>query len=224
MGEGNIMIYFYSGTPGSGKSLHVARDIYWFLRTGGCVIANFEINREVFIKRDKKNPKIIKKNYNRGTCLEVSNFMLNPQFLTNYARAFFKRDEHGRIKEGQCKLVIDECQLIFNARSWNVAGRDLWCSFFTQHRKFGYDIILISQFDRMVDRQIRALIEYEVVHRKMNNYRIMGKIVGFLYGGSAFIAITKWYQMGNCKEARIGSETFSVKKRYCDFYNSYKIF
>lgn len=217
------MIYFYSGTPGSGKSLHVARDIYWFLRTGGCVIANFEINREVFIKRDKKKPKQIKKNFNKGTFLHVPNNMLSPKLLTDYARAFFKRDSQGRIKEGQCKLVIDECQLIFNARQWNASGRDLWCSFFTQHRKFGYDIVLVSQFDRLIDRQIRSLIEYEVIHRKMNNFRTMGKIVGFLYGGSAFIAITNWYQVKG-KDGRVGTETFSAKKRYCDFYNSYKIF
>ena len=28
------MIYFYSGTPGSGKSLHVAQDIYKYLQRG----------------------------------------------------------------------------------------------------------------------------------------------------------------------------------------------
>lgn len=216
------MIYFYSGTPGSGKSLHVARDIYWWMRTGGSVIANFEINRDVFLKKRKRSNKI-QKNFNRGTCLYVPNGLLEPKFLTNYARAFFKRDKLGRIKEEQCLLVIDECQLMFNARSWNIAGRDLWCSFFTQHRKFGYRIILISQFDRMVDRQIRSLIEYEVVHRKMNNYKTFGKMVGLLYGGSAFMAITHWYQIKG-KESLVGKETFACKKRYRDFYNSYKIF
>lgn len=220
------MIYFYSGTPGSGKSLHVARDIYWWMRTGGCVIANFEINRDVFLKKSKRKNKE-PKNLNHGTCLYIPNNMLEPKFLTNYARAFFKRDKQGysqgRIKEEQCLLVIDECQLIFNARSWNAAGRELWCSFFTQHRKFGYRIILISQFDRMVDRQIRSLIEYEVVHRKMNNYKTFGKIVGLLYGGSAFMAITHWYQIKG-KESVVSKETFSCKKRYRDFYNSYKIF
>lgn len=217
------MITFYSGTPGSGKSLHVARDIYWFLRTGGCVIANFDINRETFRIRDKKDPKIIKKNINKGTFLYVPNHMLNPTLLTNYARAFFKRDSQGRIKEGQCKLIIDECQLMFNARSWNMSGREQWCSFFTQHRKFGFDIILISQFDRLVDRQIRSLIEYEVKHRKLNNFRTFGKFVGLLYGGQAFMAITYWYQIKG-KDGIISKITFSGRKKYYNFYNSYKIF
>lgn len=213
------MLDLYTGTPGSGKSLHVARDIYWFMRTGGCVIANFDINREVFRKRKKKTGEL-KKDYNKGTCLYVPNHMLEPQFLVNYARAFFKRDAKGRIKEGQCLLVVDECQLIFNARSWNQSGRDLWCSFFTQHRKFGYRIILISQFDRLIDRQIRSLVENEVKHRKLNNYKFFGQLMGLLYGGSAFIAVTYWYGV----KSKIGSETFACKKRYREFYDSYKIF
>ena len=38
------MIYLYSGTPGSGKSLHTASVIYWTLKRGVPVIANFAIN------------------------------------------------------------------------------------------------------------------------------------------------------------------------------------
>ena len=42
------MITLYSGTPGSGKSLHVAQKIYNWLRSGKYyVIANFEINRDL---------------------------------------------------------------------------------------------------------------------------------------------------------------------------------
>ena len=77
--------------------------------------------------------------------------------------------------EDQILLVIDESQLIFNARDWQKAGREKWLSFFSQHRKYGYHIILVAQFDRMIDRQIRSLIEYEYVHRKVGNYGIKGR-------------------------------------------------
>lgn len=207
------MIYFYSGTPGSGKSLHVAKDIYWKLHKPDCVIANFEINRDLFINKKGKNTM-------KGTFIFIENYFLNPDFLMKYARAFFRRDKKGRIVEGQAFLIIDECQMMFNAREWNAVGRNHWTKFFTQHRKFGFDIILISQFDRLVDRQIRSLIEYEVKHRKLNNYKLMGKIMGLLGGGSMFVAINYWYGV----REKIGTDYYTAKKRYIQFYDSYKIF
>lgn len=228
------MIWFYSGTPGSGKSLHVARDIYHKLNRNSCVICNFGINMDMYkyelvekeytvpaddgVKTIKKKMRIYKDI--KGTCMQLENYQITPEFLINYAKAFFPRDKHLRIKEASCLLVIDECQLIFNAREWNARGRDKWISFFTQHRKFGYNIILISQFDRLVDRQIRSLIEYEVKHRKLNNYNFFGKFIGLLFGGSAFVAIEYWY---GARE-KIGVEYFGARKRYCEFYDSYKIF
>lgn len=48
------MIRFYSGTPGSGKSLHVASDIYRYIQNGKNVVANFEINDSIIkAKRGK---------------------------------------------------------------------------------------------------------------------------------------------------------------------------
>lgn len=210
------MIDFYSGTPGSGKSLHVAEKIYWWLRTGGCVVCNFAINYDVF--------KTKKKNLLKGTCLQIENIMLDPIFLMNYSRAFFKRDKKNRIVEGQALLVIDECQLMFNSRDWQKNGRQDWIRFFTQHRKFGFNIVLVSQFDRLVDRQIRSLIENEVVHRKLSNYKIFGKIISLFFGGSLFVAIKYWYCLKNKQDGKLGVQYFRAKKRYIEFYDSYKIF
>ena len=61
-------------------------------------------------------------------------------------------------------------------------------NFFVQHRKLGYNMILISQNDRQIDRQIRSLFEYEIKHRKVNNFKI-GKLIPV----SAFASITYWY-------------------------------
>ena len=207
------MIWLYTGTPGSGKSVHVAKDIYWKLRKPEWVFANFEINRDFFW--DKKH----KKNSQKGIFIERPNWKLNARWLIDFAKAYFSKDTKGRIIEGQALLVIDECQLIFNAREWQANDRMEWTSFFTQHRKLGYNIILITQFDRLIDRQIRSLVEYEVKHRKLNNYKLLGKICGLLLGGTAFMSITYWY---GARE-RISSEMFAGKKYY-EFYDSYKMF
>lgn len=198
------MIYLYSGTPGSGKSLHTAKVLYQRLRKGQPVIANFPVNID---KISRKNIKFI----------ECNNYELTPNFLIAYSHEYFSDSP---VKEGKLLLVIDECQLMFNAREWNVRGRSDWLSFFTQHRKYGYDIILIAQFDRMIDRQIRSLIEYEYIHRKVSNYGTRGHILSMCMGGHMFVAVKMWYPL----KLRIGSEFFRARKKYYSLYDTFGMF
>lgn len=198
------MIYLYSGTPGSGKSLHTARVVYYALRRGIPVIANFPINLDR-VKGCK------------AEFVERDNLSLTPEYLIQYSREYFS---DRRVREGQLLLVIDECQLMFNARDWNVKGRDRWLSFFTQHRKYGYDVILIAQFDRMIDRQIRALIEYEQIHRKVSNYGWKGKILSLFCLGNLFVAVKVWYPM----KEKVGSEFFVASKKFYSLYDTFGMF
>lgn len=198
------MIYLYSGTPGSGKSLHTASVIYYSLKMGRPVIANFPFNFDAIKKR-------------KAQFIERDNVNLTPSFLIEYAHHFF----HGRqIKEGHILLVIDECQLMFNAREWNASGRADWLSFFTQHRKYGYDIILIAQFDRMIDRQIRSLIEYEQIHRKVSNYGLKGRILSIIMGGNTFVSVKVWYPM----KEKVGQEFFHARKKFYSLYDTFGMF
>ena len=160
------MIEFYSGTPGSGKSLHVAEKLYYWVRAGLPAVGNFDINLDRIKTRHKKEY-VFKRNDE-----------LTPEFLIAYANEQIKKK--GKVKEDSILLVIDECQLMFNARDWTKQGRGEWLHFFTLHRHLGYKIILVAQFDRMIDRQVRSLIEYEYIHRKVSNFGIKGKIVSAL--------------------------------------------
>lgn len=196
------MISLYSGTPGSGKSLHVAKDVRDRCILGKPTIANFEINT---VK------------YKRAVFQCVNNDELTPDYLIQFSRAWFS--DH-RFREGAILLVIDECQLLFNAREWQKTGRAEWLSFFTQHRKYGYNIILIAQFDRMIDKQIRSLIEYEVIHRKASNYGIGGMLFSLFSGGNLFVAVQMWYPL----RTRIGAEFFHARKKYWSMYDSYGTF
>jgi zona occludens toxin len=178
--------------------------VYWSLKRGVPVIANFAINTEK-IKGKKAD------------FIEKSNDELSPDYLINYALNYANGK---RIKEGSLLLVIDECQLIFNAREWNIKGRADWLSFFTQHRKFGYDIILVAQFDRMIDRQIRALIEYELIHRKVSNFGIKGKILSLIMGGNVFVSVKVWYPM----KEKTGADFFHARKKYYSLYDTFNMF
>lgn len=197
------MIYLYSGTPGSGKSLHQASDIYWDLKFNKPVVANYQINTSIF---KKKVPFIY-----------LDNYHLNPQELVKISEAYF---ENHKFKEGAIKLYIDECQILFNAREWNAKGRDDWLVFFTQHRKYGFDIYLVAQFDRMIDRQIRSLVEYEVIHRKVKNFGFWGSVFNLLAFGGLFVNITMWYPL----KERVGIDFLKINKKYIKLYDTYNTF
>lgn len=203
------MIYLYSGTPGSGKSLHTACVIYWTLRRKLPVIANFPIALNHI---SKKHPEKLLFEY-------WDNMELTPSRLVEYARDYWSKKKRP-VKEGELLCIIDESQILFNARDWKQQGRSDWLKFFTQHRKFGYDIILVAQFDEMLDKQLRALIEYQVIHRKVSNFGIAGKILSAAFLGKLFVAVRVWYPMGE----RVGSEMFTAKKKYYSLYDTYADF
>lgn len=201
------MISLYSGTPGTGKSLHVASRIYYLCKRGKPVICNFMVNL-----------KNIKKCKNVDSFHFVDNADLTPDFLISFSQSFFGEKN---VKESSIFLVIDEAQLMFNAREWSKSGREGWISFFTQHRKYGYDIVLIAQFDRMLDRQIRSLLEYEYIHRKVLNYGWRGVLLSaFFLCPHLFVAVKVWYPL----KEKVSSEFFRYNKKFSSLYDTYKSF
>lgn len=189
------MIYLYTGTPGSGKSFHTARDIYFKTRRkkNNQVIANFPVVIE-----------------NQENFLYKENHEITPTFLINYAMT-----NHVQFKENQTLLVLDEAQILFNSRDWNSnpKGRMDWIKFFSQHRKYGYTIIMIAQFDRMIDRQIRSLVEYEVSHLKMSNYF---RVLPF----TSFMCVMRWYG----QRMKVAHEVLFYNKKIGSIYNTFATF
>lgn len=236
------MINFYSGRPGNGKSLHMAMEIYKALRSGKNVIANFEINEHYFDKIRKKHPERLGKfiymrpdmwNYNAiGTARNSEHKMSNPpngvfsyiEGLKGFAAQFHKRNRRGQIGEKQTLLVLDECadEYLFNSRSWNRKDRLKWVEFFRQHRKYGYEVYLIAQDDMSIDKQIRGILQTEYEHRLVNNYKFMGRLLGFMAGGKLFVYVKKLYGIKK-QDARIKSTFFTAEKFY-NFYDSYAVF
>lgn len=168
------MIRLFSGTPGSGKTLHAVHVMDWYNRRSKLVVSNFALRADVL-----KYPDLF--------VIPEDGKQLTPDVLIQLSRWWFQDKP---LKEGDILLVLDECQLLFNARDWRFNRP--WISFFTQHRKYGYDVILIAQYDRMIERQIRSLIEYECKHLKVSN---LGGVKGFfmrLFLGR-FRVYEKWY-------------------------------
>lgn len=54
--RGENMIQCYTGVPGSGKSYHVAKEVYNALRSGMNVISNLQINTSIIPPKSDKKP------------------------------------------------------------------------------------------------------------------------------------------------------------------------
>lgn len=197
------MICLYSGTPGSGKSLHTASNIKARLALNKPVICNFNINLDKV-----RHPEMF---------TYADNETLSPAYLAKYSQTYFAGK---KVKEEEIFLIIDEAQLLFNAREWQVVNASGWISFFTQHRKMGYHVILVAQFDRMIDRQIRSLIEYEFIHRKVSNFGLVGKIMSSAVLGKLFVSVQMWYPL----KEKVGSEFFVARPSLYRLYDTYGTF
>lgn len=196
------MINLYSGTPGSGKSFHAVALILRFLGKKRYVVANFPM---IFTVNQKK------KGFEERF-FYMPNEMITIESLLEFAidMGFFDKG-----KESQCLVVIDEAGGRFNCRDFKNSDRAEWIDFFSQHRKVGYDFVLVAQNDRMLDRQIRGYIESEIKHRKVNNFGPFNFLPI-----PCFVAIEHWYTA----KLRVGSEFMFFRKKIAAQYDSMKMF
>lgn len=221
-----MAVDLYSGTPGSGKSLHVTRNILLNLWAGKDVISNYPI---------KFKKKEIKKGYeDRFYYVKTEDLTVDKLMKFAHIQGYIKKR-----KENQCLVVIDEAGGRFNVDSdkneknaledffsdsnkgvqvkeFGRKDRMIWKKFFSQHRKYGFDFILIAQDDRMLDRQIRAMIEKEYKHRKAQNIKWWFR----LFPLKLFISIEYYYQM----KLKTDYEFFFFTKNIGNRYDHMKLF
>ena len=218
------MISLYTGTPGSGKSLHAAQvirdNLLWAHRN---VIANFPVNMDYVwysqrqVKRMASDRSYHPQKRKASRFYYVDDLYLTPDFLLQFAKKF-----HVPRKESQTLVVIDECQAdwLFGNRAWQNKSRSAWCRLFQVHRHLGFDFILMAQSDKLIDKAIRCEVEYEVKHRKIKNFGIKGLLMGLFLGGCGFVAVKVWYGISQ----KVDSHFFRFSRLYANFYDSYRDF
>ncbi len=221
----------------------MASEIHEAIWNGKNVIANFKINENYFVKAKHperlgkfiyvNNREWLENAYtDRVTVSPVTGCRMKGVIpdrhytyidgLFRFALQFHERGPDGNIREHQTLLVLDECQVLFNSRYWSKKDRLIWIEFFREHRKYGYDVYLVSQDDKVIDKQIRDIMEIRVEHRNVKNYKAAGKLLAFLRGGHLFVWIMSNYAIRG-KDAYMCSEYFTGRK-YFNFYNSYQTF
>lgn len=198
------MIEIYTGYPGTGKSLHVAARVRRTARRGYPVISNVMYN----VDRGRKP-------------IYVPNDRLCPDLLEDFAGWYWQGK---KVEENSILLVIDEAQLILNARDWQSPDRMRWLGYFSQHRKLGYAIVLVAQSREMLDKQVRALAEEYVPHICLNRMRVLGGIIHCLALGHPLVLARHRYAgvRSDSKDANLRSEYILGRKSLYRLYDSYQ--
>lgn len=202
------MIDVYSGSVGTGKSLHASRDIRYRLnrRNGGEVVANFALGDNANVKHPER--------YHY-----VPNSELSTQWLYDFAESYYSTHD---FSEKGILLVLDEVQLWLNSRNWQAKDRLDLLEFLSQSRKWGYRIILIAQSMDMIDNQVRMLVEYEYNHRRLGNMGMVGALLALPFGNRLFMHVC-YYVCHNHKE-RLGADLFLASKRDFRMYDTRAVF
>lgn len=206
-----MSIYLYSGGVGSGKSLHAAQDIRFALcrRYPMPVLANFALSDSAPVSQDR-----------RELFAYVPNQHITADLLKSFADDWWATHD---FMEDHILLCLDECQLIWNARTWSQSDRLSFLEFLSQSRKFGYKVILISQNMQMIDNQFRMLVDYDVNHRKVGQWGIFGSALSLLFLNRLFARVTYLCVNGKSKE-RLGVSWYVARGKDMGMYDSYARF
>lgn len=207
------MINAFIGTPGSGKSLHLSK----------CILDDLKPKKQILVVTNVpiKRTCIDPRSYDRY--VYVSNEQLkNAKILIKIAEEYWKTHTctNPNEYESRIRLYIDECQLLFNARDWQKNSKTYWPSFFSVHRHYGYHVVLVTQMLSSLDKQVRGLVEYYTVHRKVSNFGVSGFLLGLIFRGGLFCSVTCWAPI----DEKIFSEFFIYHKRYGETYDTHSMF
>lgn len=207
-----MTIELYTGFVGSGKSYAAVKNgtqIADAVLGSRHVIANFPVTRpKTFLSRFRK----VKDRDTRW--IFKDNEELTVEYLVNKSI-----ENEWNKKEGSCLVIFDEASIPFNSRNWNSSDRMDWIKFLTQSRKFGYDFIFITQDGRMLDKQIRALCEYEVQHKKLNNMMYFKWLS--LFRITLFAGVSYW---NGIKYSKGSLRLYIYRSKVADRYDTLNLF
>jgi zona occludens toxin (predicted ATPase) len=135
------MIYVITGKPGAGKStVATDRAIQEYLRNGRRVVANYRIDvKDISIHR---NGKLADAN------VQVLNTFPTSEDLINLGVG-------GESEEQAGALILDECGMWLNSRSWNNKDRELVINWLLKSRHMHWDVFLVVQDYNLLDKQVR---------------------------------------------------------------------
>jgi zona occludens toxin len=218
------MIIAVQGTPGSGKSAIMVADMADFLLSGGVVAMNFSLSeqwldlicaasfkyRSGAVDREAFRRSIYDRCFKIGTHETIME--LGPKLRGLYRGK--------KMREGVGRLYLDEGQLIFNSR--NFRENMGFIEFFTQHRKIGWDVYIITHTLDMIDKQIRGLVELESRLRNLQKVKLLGLIP--LAWKPTFVTITRYAGISAGAGEIYSRRVYFLDPQFKDLYDTCEVF
>ncbi|MBT9168237.1 MAG: Zona occludens toxin [Syntrophomonadaceae bacterium] len=170
------MIICYQGTPGSGKTYDAVIKI----------IANLKKGRKIYTNIDGLGDAVCREQIMRMAGLtEVQLDMQLIHWDTSSVQGKEKVYNFMEHVEPRSYIVIDEIHKYFNCRDWQTEKNRLFAEWGSTHRHFGFDLLMITQDYEKIDKQVRSLIEYTYVYRKINfmGSMVKNKYIVYSYSG-----------------------------------------
>jgi len=183
------------GKPGGGKTWTCVKIITDDLLNGRVVVTNVKL-------RDGWSDELASAGWRRFTsrhrrarrAAKLRRLYLFVQNMDELLRVFHERpDRYPRSSENLCEgwwtVVLDEAHKWLNNREWKDERRQVYGSWFAEHRKLGCDVFLLSQHIDAIDKQVRDRVEYVVTLKNLKRLQVMGVS---LIPWNLFLAVWVW--------------------------------
>jgi len=218
------MITLLQGTPGSGKSSVMVTDMAEHLLSGGWIATNFSLvpnwldilcnyslKYRYFMdegQRQLYRDSLSRRAWQVGT----------PDTVETLGKVM--RSSVPRVREGMGKLFLDEAQFLFNSRNWQQNSG--FIEFFTQHRKLGWDVVLIAHTKDMIDKQIRGLIELETRIRNLQKIKLFGMVP--CAWKPTFLCITRYAGVAAGAGEIFSKRLYPLHRTFSQLYDTMEVF
>jgi hypothetical protein len=231
------VIELVTGKPGHGKSYYAVTEILRALESGKYVATNVELREGwpfVFARANQLRRLI------PGRVRRTAEAYATRVYVTHDLAVLgrLRLPPCGRCEAcragGRCRresrgvMVLDEAHNWLNARTWDQdeAGRELTRAqavqarlavvrLFSQHRKLGWDVKLLTQDEGNLDNQVRRNFEYHTHLKNLRRYRVFGLVP--VVPVNVFVAITTWHDNAR---SRVGTRTFLLNRKLARCYDT----
>ncbi|WP_316854574.1 zonular occludens toxin domain-containing protein [Ralstonia mannitolilytica] len=172
-----------AGKRGAGKSLIAVARIREYMWAGRMVATNLNLRVEYLVPpRNKVRP------FRVPDWPTASDLMMLP--LGNPGLEWREGEKYPVMREGypfseeeNGLLVLDELATFLNSRDWQGKDRQELINWLLHSRKFGWDLLFISQHVGLVDKQVRdALFDLYATTRRLDKVQVpvLGRIAAIM--------------------------------------------